>query len=94
MGKSLFRVIAREKSRSNVLYPRLVLVLGDGSWNVCSTSLRGLPSFHCPVYDNETGGQGWWRVTEAPSPRPLQVRSGRIKSYFNVNAAEASVRVG
>jgi len=93
MGKSLSGIIAREKSRSNVLYPRAVLVLGDGSRNVCSTSLRSLPFFHNPVYDNEAGGQHWWCVTEVP-PRPLEVRSGRIKSYFNVNAVEASVRAG
>ena len=88
-------IIAREKSRSNVLYPRAVLVLVDGSWNVCSTFLSRSALLPQPCL-RQRGGQRqhWWDASRKCPPRPLEVRSGRIKSYFNVNAVEASARVG
>lgn len=87
MGKSLFRIIAREKSRSNVLYPRVVLALGEPE--LYSTAAKGL----LYLGQNETDGRAT-SVARYRSVRSrlLKVRSGRIKSYFNVNAAEARAR--
>lgn len=88
MGKSLFRIIAREESRSNVLYPRVVLALGEPV--VLDRPLRRVA-----LRPNEGDGRAT-SVARYRSVRSrlLKVRSGRIKSYFNVNTAEASARVG
>lgn len=71
---------------------------GDGVGYVYSTLLRGLPYPLACRRGDEAGGRAGGRtgsVGGASRKRParlLEVRSGRIKSYFNVNAAEASVR--
>lgn len=83
-GKSVERVISAARSCDGVARVRVL------------DCFRGLPPIRWPVDEDWASGRAG-SVGGASRKRParlLEVRSGRIKSYFNVNAAEASVRAG